>query len=131
MKLHERPFVRFVMTGGLAAAVNILARIALSNVMSFEMAVLIAYLIGMTTAFVLARTVVFAPGKATAAVQYLRFGLVNLVALAQVWIVSVGLAEIVFPWLRFDWHAETIAHVIGVTSPVVTSYFGHKHFSFR
>ena len=51
-------------------------------------------------------------------------------AVAQVWIVSVGLARFVFPAIGFTWHDETVAHVIGVLVPVVTSYLGHKHFSF-
>jgi len=56
--------------------------------------------------------------------------LVNLAAVAQVWVVSVGLARLVFPVAGFVWHAETVAHVIGVAVPVFTSYLGHKHFSF-
>ncbi len=62
--------------------------------------------------------------------QTLRFALVNLVALAQVWVVGVGLARIVFPKIGFVWHAELVAHIIAVLSPVLTSYFAHKHFSF-
>jgi putative flippase GtrA len=60
----------------------------------------------------------------------MRFALVNIAAIAQVWIVSVGLARFVFPAAGFTWHAETVAHVIGVAVPVFTSYVGHKRFSF-
>ena len=63
--------------------------------------------------------------------QFMRFALVNAVAFAQVWIISVGLARLVFPAIGFAWDAETVAHVIGVVSPVATSYLMHKHFSFR
>ena len=131
MKLTDRPFVRFVLTGGLAAIINLLSRIALSQAMSYELAVVVAYLIGMTTAFALARAFVFEPGRGSVGGQYLRFGLVNVIALIQVWVVSVGLARLLFPAIDFTWHAETVAHAIGVVSPVVTSYLGHKHFSFR
>jgi putative flippase GtrA len=131
VKITDHPFLRFIFTGGMAAVVNLLSRIALSQAMSYELAVAVAYLIGMTTAFVLARTFVFDPGERSISGQYVRFGLVNVVALAQVWIVSVGLARLVFPAIDFHWHAETVAHAIGIVSPVVTSYFGHKHFSFR
>ena len=51
-------------------------------------------------------------------------------AVAQVWIVSVGLTRFIFPAIGLAWHAETVAHVIGVAVPVFTSYLGHKHFSF-
>ncbi|MFN4018844.1 MAG: GtrA family protein, partial [Reyranella sp.] len=59
-----------------------------------------------------------------------RFVLVNMLALVQVWIVSVGLARWLFPASGFTFHADTVAHVIGVLFPVLTSYVGHKRFSF-
>ena len=92
--------------------------------------VVLAYLAGMATAYLLSRAFVFARSGRTVADEAVRFTLVNVVALVQVWIVSVGLARIVFPALEFTWHAEDIAHLIGVAIPAVTSYFGHRHFSF-
>lgn len=129
--LAQSPFARFVVTGGIAAGVNILSRILLSPVMPYEAAIVAAYLFGMMTAYVLARLFVFEKSGRRVNSELLRFGLVNLIALAQVWLVSVGLDRWVFPMVGFRWHAETIAHVAGVASPVVTSYYGHKLFSFR
>ncbi|WP_240782377.1 GtrA family protein [Roseococcus sp. SYP-B2431] len=125
---HE--FVRFVLTGGTAAAVNIGARMLLSLAMPYEAAVAVAYLIGMATAYLLARRFVFAASGGSMAGEFWRFALVNLIALAQVWLVSVGLARLVFPAIGFTFHAETVAHVIGVLSPIGTSYIGHRRFSF-
>jgi putative flippase GtrA len=85
----------------------------------------------MITAFILARVFVFKPGKGGAHGQFLRFAMVNGLAFAQVWVVSVGLARVIFPAIGFSWCAETVAHIIGVLSPVVTSYVLHKRFSFR
>ncbi len=45
-------------------------------------------------------------------------------------IVGVGLDRFVFPAVGFTWHAETVAHVIAVASPILTSYVAHKYFSF-
>jgi putative flippase GtrA len=124
-------FVRFVLAGGASAAVNISVRLLLSKVVAYEVAVVLAYLVGMATAFVLMRAFVFeASGNETRS-QMIRFTLVNLVALAQVWVVSVALARWLFPALGFTWHAETVAHVIGVGSPILTSYAGHRFYSFR
>jgi putative flippase GtrA len=125
------PFARFLITGGIAAGVNVLSRLALSLAMPFEAAIVVAYVIGMTTAWALARLFVFEPTGRGATGEYLRFGLVNVVALAQVWLVSVGLSRLVFPEIGFDWNAELVAHLIGVASPVATSYYGHKLFTFR
>jgi putative flippase GtrA len=124
-------FARFIVTGGIAAGVNVLTRWLLGFVMSYELAIALAYGVGMTTAFVLARMFVFDGSTGAAGTQYLRFTLVNVVAFAQVWLVSVGLVRYVFPVLGLTWQAETVAHIIGVASPVVTSYFAHRHFSFR
>ena len=131
MNAEERKrFALFLFAGGTAALVNILSRIAFNWLMPYEVAIVVAYLCGMTTAYLLNKRFVFASSGRGVASEYTRFALVNLAAVAQVWIVSVGLARLVFPALGFAWHAETVAHVIGVTIPVFTSYMGHKHFSF-
>lgn len=130
--LGERArFLRFLLTGGVAAGVNVGSGIVFNLLLPYEFAIMFAYLAGMTTAFVLARLFVFERAGSTVQSQYLRFAIVNVVAFAQVWLVSVGFARFFFPWLGWTWHTETLAHMIGVASPVVTSYFGHKLFSFR
>jgi putative flippase GtrA len=130
MSAERKRFVLFVLAGGTAALVNILSRVALNWLMPYEVAIIVAYLCGMTTAYLLNRYFVFAASGRGVASEYTRFALVNLAAVAQVWIVSVGLARLAFPAIGFTWHAETVAHVIGVAIPVFTSYLGHKHFSF-
>jgi putative flippase GtrA len=60
-----------------------------------------------------------------------KFATVNVVSFAQVWLVSVGLARLLFPALTFQWHADSVAHMIGVASPLLFSYYAHKHFTFR
>ncbi len=123
-------FLRFIVTGGIAAGVNLAARYALNQFMSFEVSVAVAYLVGMTTAYILARLFVFQASGRSVASEFRRFALVNLVALAIVWLVSVGLARLLFPAIGFTWHADDISHVIGVLAPVVTSYFGHRLYTF-
>ncbi len=123
-------FVRFLLTGGIAAGVNVISRYFLSMALEYRWAVIAAYLCGMTTAWILSRLFVFEQTGRGRGAEYLRFGAVNLAAAAQVWVVSVGLAEYAFPALGFAWHPETVAHVIGVIIPAFTSHLGHKHFSF-
>jgi len=127
---ESRRFARFVLGGGIAAGVNLVSRWLLSLVASYEISVLVAYLIGMITAFLLSRRFVFQPSSAPIAIQFQRFTVVNIAALAQVWLVSVGLARFVFPGIGFNWHDETLAHLVGVGSPIITSYFAHRTYSF-
>lgn len=123
-------FLKFLMTGGIAALVNLGSRFVLDLWLSFEVAVILAYLIGMLTAYLLARRFVFAASERSAGSEFSRFALVNAVAMALVFTISTGLARVVFPALSFTWHADDIAHLIGISVPAVTSYIGHRWFTF-
>ncbi len=127
---EKERFIRFVLTGGIAAGVNVASRWLLEFIMSYEVAVAVAYILGMTTAFILARMFVFPASALRLEAQYGRFALVNAVAFLQVWLISVGLARLLFPAVGFTRNSETLAHLIGVSSPILTSFLGHKHFSF-
>ena len=123
-------FSRFVLTGGFAAGVNFLSRIGLSELMSYCFAVFVAYLIGMVTAFILSKIFVFQKSGQSTSNEFIRFTIVNIIAVIQVWLISVGLFEYGFPAINFNFHPEEVAHLIGISVPVITSYYGHKHFTF-
>ena len=134
-KAGQRPelrrFVTFLATGTAAACCNIGARVLLSHVTSYGVAVAVAYLIGMVVAFVLAKLFVFDSNPQRWHAELARFAMVNGVAFVQVWLVSLGLERYVLPGLGWQWHEELCAHVAGVGSPILTSYIAHKHFTFR
>ncbi len=123
-------FLRFLVTGGIAASVNLASRYALNRFMSFQWAVVVAYLIGMTTAYVLARRFVFDASGRSMRAEFWRFTVVNMFALVFVWCISVGLARGLFPSIGFTWHADDVAHIIGVLAPAVMSYLGHRFYTF-
>ena len=127
----RRQFVLFVLAGGIAALVNIVSRIALNLGDALRDRDHRRLSVRHDGCLLLGRQFVFMPSGRAVHDEYLRFALVNLVALAQVWIISVGLARFIFPAIEFTFHADTVAHVIGVIAPVFTSYLGHKHFSFQ
>lgn len=123
--------VRFLFAGAIAAAANYGSRFLFSRWVGYEQAIVLAYLVGMFVAFVLMRRHVFeAKGKALAP-QIVRFGGVNILAVLQTLIISVVLVRWVLPASGVTEHAEALAHLVGVLIPVVTSYFGHKLFTFR
>lgn len=127
----SRPFLLFLLAGGIAALVNILSRMLYSQWMSFTPAIIAAYISGMITAFVLNRWLVFSSSTRPLHHSAFYFVLVNLLAVAQTWLVSTVLAYHLLPWLGVDVLRLEIAHVVGVAVPVVSSYFGHKYLSFR
>ena len=124
-------FLRFLVAGGIAAIANILSRIAFSTVMGLEAAVVLAYCVGMLVAFILMRSQVFPPSNAPLRLQVAKFVGVNLAAVLQTLVITLILARWALPALGMRRGVEELAHIVGVCVPVVTSYFGHKHFSFR
>jgi putative flippase GtrA len=127
---RSKQFLAFLVTGGLAALVNFGSRLLLSQWLSLSLAVLLAYLVGMATAFLLARVFVFPGSRQAVHRSALFFVLVNGVAVLQTWGITLLLAYYVLPRLGVQAHADEIAHAIGIAVPVFTSYIGHKRWSF-
>lgn len=124
-------FGLFVVAGGIAAAANYGSRFGFSVWFSFPVAIVCAYLVGMTVAFVLMRRYVFEGSGKALLPQVVKFGLVNLLAVLQTLVVSLVLARWLLPAVGITAHVEAIAHAVGVAVPVITSYFGHKIATFR
>lgn len=127
----SRQFLTFLLTGGTAAAVNFGSRIVYSLWLNFSTAVILAYLTGMVTAFILAKLFVFKETEQSVHRSAVFFVLVNIVAILQTWGISLVLAFHVLPAIGIQRFADEIAHAIGVAVPVFSSYWGHKRWSFR
>ena len=124
-------FARFLLAGGIAAAANVLSRMAFSLVMPLAPAVVLAYCVGMLVAFLLMRAHVFEPSTSRVTRQVGFFIGVNVAAALQTLVVTLALARWVLPAMGVKQGVDTIAHVVGVCVPIATSYLGHKHLSFR
>lgn len=128
---ERRRFLRFVISGGFAALINIGVRALLSQVMNFHTAIILAYIIAMITAYILSRLFVFEVSGQSVAKELTKFAIVNILALMQVWLVTVLVSYYFLPSIGWTLYPKLVAHIIGVGSPVFTSYFGHRYFSFR
>lgn len=127
----SRQFLLFLLTGGTAAAINFCSRIVYSLWLDFSSAVILAYITGMISAFVLAKLFVFKESLQSVYRSAGFFVLVNLVAILQTWIITMSLAYYLLPSLGVTLFVQEIAHAVGVVVPVFTSYIGHKRWSFR
>lgn len=127
----SKQFMRFLIVGGFAAALNFGSRIVLSRWLPYAAAIVFAYLIGLVTAFVLNRRYVFTGITSRLHHQMFWFVAVNVVALTQTLVVSLLFAHYVLPFLGIYWHREELAHAAGIATPIFTSYIGHKRLSFR
>lgn len=124
-------FINFVWVGGFSALVNITSRILFNSIFHYIISIIIAYLIGMTTAYFLCRLLVFTPKKNNTFQQIGYFILINVLAVLQTIIVSLVLVNYVFLWINDLSIRETFSHFIGVCVPVFTSYVGHKYLTFK
>jgi putative flippase GtrA len=126
----SRQFLGFLLTGGLAALVNFGSRILYNQWVDFSSAVVLAYLTGMVTAFILARSFVFTQSGQSVQRSAMFFVMVNGVGVLQTWAISMALYYLL-PIAGVTRWVPEIAHAVGVVVPVFTSYLGHKRFSFK
>lgn len=124
-------FRRFLITGGIAACVNIGSRMLYDLFMPYSVAIVIAHFTGMAAAYSLARRYVFTDSQREHLEGSLRYAVVNLAGVAQTWLVSMFLGNHALPALGVTRHAHDIAHVIGVGAPVFTSFAAHRYWTFR
>lgn len=121
-------FIYFLFTGGIAATTNFISRIILNNWLTFEVSVVISYIIGMIVAYILFRKLVF---KSSVSIfsSSIKFVVVNLIGILLTYYVSVFmysfLKDIPIPFTK------EISHCIGILTPAITSFVGHKYFSFN
>jgi putative flippase GtrA len=85
----------------------------------------------MITAFILNKLLVFKDSSQELYKSIIFFTLINILAIFQTWVISMGLNSYVFPYLDIKSNSEMFAHAIGVIFPVFTSYLGHKYLSFK
>lgn len=128
----RRQFLAFLAVGGTAAAANVGVRVALSADMGYSASIVLAYGVGMTVAFMLNRALVFVGAGTSVRQQIGWFVTINLLGAAETLLVSLAMDRYVLTGLALSaGRRELFAHVLGVLAPVITSYFGHKHITFR
>ena len=122
-------FLRFLGVGGIAALANLVSRYLLDFMMPFEVAVVLAYMVGMVVGFFLFQRMLFG-GNGVQAKRVVRFIWVNILGAALAWAVSSIMARIILPGIGWDWHMFEVAHLFGVATPAISSYVLHKHDTF-
>ncbi len=130
MKKYKE-FIIFVLCGGMAALANLIARYVLFLFIPYQYAIILAHIIGMIVAFTLFKFFVFVRRQNYGTFrEYSGFVLINMLTLLITLGVSLFFAEYFFPYIQMTWYPYDIAHIIGVSVPVISSYFGHKYITF-
>jgi len=126
-----KQFLYFILTGGVAAGLNWGSRFLFSQVAPFEVAVVMAFFVGLISGFVLMRFFVFDGLGKPIIPQVGKYIAVNFFALLQTLLISVLVARWALPSVGITENAEALGHLVGVLFPVVTSYYGHKFLTFK
>jgi putative flippase GtrA len=124
-------FVRFLVTGGLAALVNFSVGFLLARLLPYNLDLVVGHVSGMVAAFILFELFVFGESSHEKPKSMGLFVMVNLLALLQTYLIGSALEEWLFPEIGFELHPETVARIIAIGFPVLTSFLGHKYFTFR
>lgn len=122
--------LRFLIAGGFAAFVNWLIRFPLSTFLPFDVAVAIAYVIGMMIGFTLYSRWVFPPTSIPLAGQITRFIAVNAAGAAVVVTAAPALASLVANGGVPLSIALAIGHAAAIAFGAIVNYFGHKLITF-
>lgn len=122
-------FARFIGIGGIAALANLISRYFLDFILPFEVAVVLAYMVGMVVGFALFQRML-SRGSRVEARRIVRFVWVNIFGATLAWAVSSLMARQILPLIGWTWHPFELAHLCGVAAPALASYFLHKHYTF-
>jgi putative flippase GtrA len=123
-------FARFLVAGGLAALANFASRLLLQPFTGFNLAVVLAYLVGFTTAFLLNRAFVFPRSGKPMRVEIAWFFLFNAIAFPVVVVSAILLRDYVFGRFLPHAFAETVAHGVSILIPVVFNFAAHRLVTF-
>jgi putative flippase GtrA len=114
---------RYLLAGGLAAGFNFMTRHVLGLFMSFEIAVLIAYVAAVFLGYALNRFYVFGPSGRSISDEFTRYLVATFASLAAIYIISVVLYRVLFPQIGFVWHADDVAHFLSLIVSAFLSYW--------
>lgn len=123
-------FLGFLAVGGLAAFLNWIARIVLSTWLPFPVAVGLAYLVGMASAFLLNKRFVFPRSTRPMGKQIRDFTVTNLLFFPVVWFVAIW-ANVLL--IRSGWslYREALAHAFALSIPMFATFLIYKFLAFK
>lgn len=124
-----KQFLTFAFFGLIAVLINLTVRLVLNFFLSFSMSVFLAHIFAMGCAFFLFKTYVFSRYR-NLRNSLFKFIIINCISLFQVWAVSYFMAYIFLPSLGISGFIYLISHLLGVFSTLITSYIGHKLWTF-
>lgn len=123
-------FAHFLAIGGVSALANLSSRYLFDLALPFEIAVVLAYAVGMAIGFALFQLTMFQGQNVMQPRRMIRFVWVNLFGVTLAWAISSLMARLILPAIGWEWQPFEIAHLAGVAAPAISSYLLNKHYTF-
>lgn len=124
-------FIRFLLVGGFSAVVNFSVGYLSADYLPLNIDYILGHLSGMVVAFILFELLVFGKADHERHKSIGAFILINLLAVVQTYIIGTALEGHFFPSIGYTFFADELARAIAIMVPVVSSFIGHKHITFR
>lgn len=129
--IEYRELTRFLLAGGLATAGNLAAVWAAGIFMSFKLSLLVGIGVGMTISFFATKIFAFrARDWSRSGHEAGRFLLVYGIGLVLYWSTALVAKGFLIKAGLSDVAAESAAVIVGAGVMLVTSYFGHRFFTY-
>lgn len=126
----SKQFLKFLFVGGSAAILNWISRIILNLWTTFPIAVALAYLFGMSFAFVTNKIFVFPQSNRSTKKQIRDFTVINLVNFPILWILSIIFKLFIENILGITLYSAEIAHFIALSIPMFINFLIYKFIAF-
>jgi putative flippase GtrA len=124
-------FARFIAVGGAALLIHWLSRFAFNEILDYGWAIVLAYGLSMSVAFILNKIYVFPSSRRSYAFEVTAFFSVNIAAFPFVWVAAYVLGEWVLARHLQPEISRAIAHGVAITLPVLVNFALHKLITFR
>lgn len=126
----SKQFLKFIFVGGSAAVLNWLARYIFNFWFSFHLSILLAFFIGLSSAFILNSIYVFPNSTQSLSHQIKVFTITNLSFLPIVGVFSILLNKLL-NYFEIYLYSKEIAHGIALLSPTFLSFLIYKFWGFK
>lgn len=125
-------FIKFIFAGSTSAFVNLSSRFLLHQVLKINSNVsfVVAYFIGLFTAFVLYRRYVFPYSLVPYNTQAVRFLLINF-SFFPIAIISFNLLVELFNFIGFGVYSHPFSHILVIGLPALITFLLYKFFAFK
>ena len=123
-------FLAFLAVGSTAALINWSSRILFSLWTSYPVAVFIAYMVALGSAFIMNKFYVFPRSNRPLKKQMRDFIITNIAFLPVVWSAAILLA-ILIPRISATPYYEEIAHAIAIAIPMFATFLIYKFIAFK